>query len=504
MNTYGMDIEKLKTGIPGFDQIAYGGLPKGRTTLIAGTTGSAKTVFGCQFIAEGIIQADEAGVFITFEESPSDIAKNMAGFGWDFNRWQQEEKLAFVDASPTPGEEAVFIGAYDMGALLARIKHAVDTVGASRVVIDSMGTIFTRFTDSSIVRREMLKLADELRGMGVTSLVTCERAEDYGNITRYGVEEFACDNVIVLRHVLKDEKRRRTIEVLKFRGTNHQKGEFPFTVLPHVGIVAIPLPDIALVQESSDERITSGNHSLDEMCDGGFFRDSVTLISGATGTGKTLMVTEFINGGLAHGQKCMLFALEETRGQLFQTSRGWGIGYQQAVDSGQLKVICWCPEAATLEEHLVNMMTEIREFQPDRIAVDSLSSLERMSTVKGFREFVIGLTSFTKGLQIAGLFTAVTPTFMGGTSETEAQIYTITDSIILLRYVELFGEMRRGLTVIKMRGSDHDKEIREFTIDGHGMHIGKPFRNVIGIIAGQPRYVSPDEVERMDEMFKTL
>lgn len=501
-NKQKLSIDKLETGIPGFDFLSNGGIPKSRTTLIAGTSGSAKTVFAVQFLAEGITRRDEAGVFVTFEETPEAIRKNMVGFGWNVEKWETEGKWAFVDASPQPGREIIESGNYDLGALLARIEHAVRKVDAKRVSMDSLGAIFGQFVNSAAIRMELFRIASAIKEMGVTAILTAERTQEYGDIARFGVEEFVADNVIILRNVLEEEKRRRTVEILKFRGTSHQKGEFPFTVVPGEGLIVIPLSAIELKQKSSNTRITSGNKELDKMCGGGFFRDSVILVSGATGNGKTLMVTEFIAGGAANGERCLLFAFEESREQLFRNASGWGFDFKKMERDGKLKVVCQYPEVAGLEDHLIKMKKEINKFKPNRVALDSLSALERVSTVKGFREFVIALTSFIKQQEVAGFFTSTTPTLMGGTSITEGHISTITDSIILLRYVEMYGEMHRGLTVLKMRGSMHDKDIREFTIDGKGMHIGKLFRNVTGIIAGTPVYAASGEAERIGGLFE--
>ena len=493
-------IEKLPTGIPGLDLITAGGLPKARTTLVTGSAGSAKTVFAAQFLAQGIL-AGENGVFVTFEESADDIRANMMGLAWDIAAWESEGKWAFVDASPQP-EETVVTGSYDLGALMARIENAVSKVGATRVSLDSLGAIFTQFSDAAVVRRELFRIATALKALGVTAVMTAERNEEYGEISRFGVEEFVADNVIILRNVLEDEKRRRTIETLKFRGTPHQKGEYPFTVIPGEGIIVIPLSAIQLKQKSTNIRITSGNEELDKMCGGGFFRDSIILVTGATGCGKTLMTTEFIAGGAARGERCLLFAFEESRDQLFRNAEGWGIDYERMEKDGLLQVVCVYPESAGLEDHLIKIKRIIDDFKPNRLAVDSLSALERVATLKGYREFVIALTSFIKHKEIGGLFTATTPTLLGGASVTEAHISTITDSIILLRYVELFGEMRRGATVLKMRGSMHDKNIREFTIDGTGMKVGKPFRNVSGILSGFPQQASVEELTRLGALFQ--
>lgn len=496
-----ISITKLKTEIAGFDLISAGGLPRGRTTLISGTAGSGKTVLAVQFIGQGITEAQETGVFVTFEESPDDIRRNMASLGWDISHWEKEKKWVFVDGSLQMGEETIVIGQYDLGALLARIESAVTSVGATRVSMDSLGAVFSRFNDQASVRQELFRISSALKKMGVTTIMTAERTREYGDIARYGVEEFVADNVIILRNVLEDEKRRRTIEILKFRGTSHQKGEFPFSIIPDIGLVVIPLSAIELRQKSSNIRVTSGNPSLDQMCGSGFFRDSIVLVSGATGTGKTLMVTEFIAGGANSDERCLLFAFEESREQLFRNASGWGVDFEQMEQEGKLKVVCEYPEVASMEDRLIEMRNVIQEFKPNRVAIDSLSALERVATVKGFREFVISLTSFIKHQEITGLFTSTTPTLLGGTSVTEAHISTLTDSIILLRYVEMYGEMRRGLTVLKMRGSQHDKEIREFSIDGQGMHVGKPFRNIFGILAGHPVHVEPAELDRLDKLF---
>jgi circadian clock protein KaiC len=496
-------VRKLPTGIPSFDVIAKGGLPRTRTTLVSGTAGSGKTVFAMQFLAAGIRDIGETGVFVTFEESAADIRQNMQSFGWDLQQWEREGKLAFVDASPDPDVEVIESGSFDLGALLARVQHAVRKVGATRVSVDSLGAVFSQFSDQSIVRRELFRIASALKSMGVTAVLTAERTNDYGPVARFGVEEFIADNVMILRNVLEGENRRRTVEILKFRGTDHQKGEVPFTIIPHGGLVVIPLSAIQLRQKSSDIRISSGSPEIDEMCGGGFFRDSVILVSGATGTGKTLTVTQFLEGGAAKGERCLLLAFEESREQLFRNAIGWGVDFDRMEREGLLRVVCDYPEVAGLEDWLIAIQAIIQEFKPKRVALDSLSALERGGSIKAFREFVIGITSFIKHQEITGLFTSTTASLMGGSSITETHISTLTDSIILLRYVEMFGEMKRGITVLKMRGSPHDKEIREFTIDASGMHLGRPFRNVTGILAGTPVRLSPGDIEQVWRNFDT-
>ncbi|MDN4981825.1 circadian clock protein KaiC [Bradyrhizobium arachidis] len=469
-------LERVKTGVEAFDDLVMGGLPRARSTVVGGTPGSGKTVFATQFLAHGITHFDENGVLVTFEEPPADIEANMSGFGWDLAKWRKGGRLAFVDASPPPNDELV-IGDFDLAGLLSRIQHAAKSVNAQRVVLDSLTQLFDHFIgDPKILRRELFHISTALKKSGLTVLMTAERNSEYGEITRHRLEEFVADNVVILRNVLYREKRRRTIEVLKMRGSHHVEGEAPFTLLGGRGMVAIPLSSLRLEQHSSTVRVTSGNADIDEMCGGGFFRDSVTLVSGATGTGKTLLVTNFVSGGVEAGEKVLMFGYEESRGQLFRNASGWGADFARMEAEGRLKVVSLYPEAQGLPDHLLTIQGMVDEFKPNRIAVDSLSALERIAPETGFREFLISLTSFIKKREIAGLCTATSKSLLGGESASEQHISTMTDSIILLRYIQEQEIMHRGLMVLKMRGSEHAKEIRRFSIDGSGMHLGDPFK----------------------------
>ena len=497
------ELPKLATGITGFDQIANGGIPKGRSTLLSGTAGSGKTVMALQFLLSGVRDFKENGVFVTFEEAPVDLMQNVRAFGWDLEGLLLNKQIASVDATPEPGEETITTGPFDLSALLARIENAIRSVNAKRVILDAIGALFPQFTDSNIVRRELHRIAAGLRKLGVTTLVTMERTDEDGNIGRWGVEEFVADNVIILRNRLEQEKRRRTVEILKFRGTTHHKGEYPFTIDSEDGVTIIPLSAMELKQRSSDVRISSGIDEVDKMCNGGMYRDSIILVSGATGTGKTLMVAQSIKAAILAGERAILFGAEESREQLTRNAASWGVDFEQAEKDGLLRIICRYPEVMGLEDHLLQMKRDIMAFQPKRVAIDSMSAFERVSTPKSFREFVIAMTSTIKHLEITGLFTNTTSMLTGGESITETHISTITDTIILLRYVELHGEMRRGLTVLKMRGTIHDKGIREYVIDNKGMHVQAPFRGVHGILSGKPTYTFDDERVRLGGMFNS-
>ncbi len=483
-----LTVRKLPTGIPGFDVIAEGGLPLARATLIAGSAGSAKTVFATQFLASSILAGEGGGVFVTFEDRVEDLRANMLGFGWDIAQWEREGKWAFIDAAPDPEEPTSVVGDFDLSGLLARIESAIRKVDAKRVSLDSLNALFVQFPQQNILRAELFRITTSLKRMGVTVIFTGERVDEYGEVTRHGIEEFVADNVILLRNLLDNERRRRTIEILKMRGAPHQRGEFPFTITSRDGINVIPLSRLELTQSSSTIRVTSGSEQIDEMCGGGFFRDSIVLVSGATGTGKTLIVTQYMAGGCKAGERCLLFAFEESRDQLYRNAKAWGFDFEEMEASGQLKVVNRYPHAMAMEDHLVEMQQLIADFKPNRVAVDSLSALERVASLRSFREFVISLTSYLKKHETTGLFTSTTPSLFGGGSVTEKHISTLTDSIIMLRYVEIGGRLRRSVVVLKMRGSPHDMNLREYTIDESGMHIGEPFTSVAGVLSGHVIY----------------
>lgn len=495
-------VHKIRTMIEGFDDISNGGLPVGRTTLVSGTSGTGKTLFAVQFLYNGIIHFDEPGIFVTFEESPADIIKNACSFGWNLQELIDQGKLFILDASPDPeGQEIV--GSFDLSALIERIQYAIRKYKAKRVSIDSVTAVFQQYDAASVVRREIFRLVARLKQVGATTVMTTERVEEYGPVARFGVEEFVSDNVAIVRNVLEGERRRRTFEILKLRGTTHMKGEYPFTIT-NQGINIFPLGAMRLTQRSSNARVSSGVKTLDEMCGGGFFKDSIILATGATGTGKTMLVSKFLQDACVLGERAILFAYEESRAQLSRNAYSWGIDFEELEHQGLLKIICAYPESAGLEDHLQIIKSEIAEFKPSRIAIDSLSALARGVSNNAFRQFVIGVTGYAKQEEITGFFTNTTDQFMGSHSITDSHISTITDTILMLQYVEIRGEMSRAINVFKMRGSWHDKGIREYIITEKGPEIRDNFRNFERIITGSPTRISVDEKNELSRIVRSF
>ncbi|MDH4128406.1 MAG: circadian clock protein KaiC, partial [Spirochaetota bacterium] len=321
------DLKKIPTGIKGFEHLSNGGLTQNRTTLVCGTSGAGKTLFVIEILYRGITQYNRPGIFVTFEERPKAIVQNVKSLNWGLVKLIKEKKLMFVDASPEP-DPVLEIGEYDLSGLLIQIKEAIKEINAEIVVMDSIGALFGQFTNTQLIRTEMLRITEELKKCGVTTVITAERLEEYGTISRHGIEEFLSDNVIVLRNVLEEEKCRRTIQILKVRGDTHIQGEFPF-IISSTGFNIMSLTAIELIQTSSLKKVSTGNKKLDEITNGGIFQDSVFLVSGPTGGGKTLMSTIFASAACKNNEKTLLLAYEESREQLLRNAISWGINFEE-------------------------------------------------------------------------------------------------------------------------------------------------------------------------------
>ena len=491
--------EKIPIGIEGFDYITQGGLPKGRATLITGTSGSGKTFFSIELLKRSITQFKRPCVFITMEETIEDIVKNFIKLKWEMAQFVKDEKLALIDMSYNANNE-IELGDFNLKGMIIQIKYAVEKVKAQFVIIDSIASVFHQYENKRIIRREINTIINELKKMGLTIIITAERLKNYDDVSRYGIEEFVTDNVIILRSVLEGEKIRRTIQILKMRGDSHVNGEFPIIITPN-GIKILTLSAIELKMSSSNIRFSSGNKMLDTMTGGGIFKDSIIFVSGPTGIGKTLLCATFVNESCKNNEKVIVFAYEESRQQLLRNALSFGIDFEKWEKKGLLKIHSVYPEIMSLEEHLLSIKLMIDEFKPQCLIMDSISIMERIASSRNFREFIIGLTSHVKKEEICSILTSTTTTLTGGNSITEHHICTITDTIFLMRYVEINGIMRRGIVVIKMRGSQHEKEIREFEIDTNGLHIGKPFTNMQNIILGIPTGVSIPETEKLKQLF---
>jgi circadian clock protein KaiC len=319
-------LRRVPTAIRGFEHISMGGLVEGRTTLLVGSSGSGKTLFATELLYRAVTEFGRTAVFVTFEEKPADIVRNVQRLNWDLGGLIRDKKLILLDASMDRAmvEEA---GRYDLSGIISQITDAIREVGAELVILDSLGALFYQFDNPGILRREILRITDTLAELGVTSLMTAERLEEHGPISRFGIEEFVSDCVVVLRHTLQEEKVRRTIQIYKLRGDRHAKDEFPFTI-EKVGICILPLSAAELTQASTVERISFGSPKLDDMAGGGLFHDSVILISGPTGSGKTLMGTTFAAEACRRGERVLLLGYEESRPQLVRNAQSWGVDFQ--------------------------------------------------------------------------------------------------------------------------------------------------------------------------------
>lgn len=476
------EVARLDPGIEGLQVIAHGGLPRDRLTLVAGTSGSGKTIFAAQFLAAGA-KAGEPGVFVTFEERPARIVEDVRSFGWDLAAWQEESLWCFVDASMNFGDDVSYTGSFDLAPLVARVKHAVKESGAKRVALDSIGALINQFQDRGPARRALFEVAASLAETGVTTVMTAERSDDYGPVAQYGFEEFVADGVILLRNSLAGEKRRRTIEVLKIRGGSHDRGEHLFTIKRDEGIVVVPNAEIRFDHESSTTRVTSGNEVLDEMLHGGLLAGSLVLVSGPTGSGKSLLATQFVAGGTSE-DRVLYHSFEESQQQITRNAHEWGIDFEEMADHGRLLILADPPEAMPLEDHLHRIKATVDTFNPTRVAIDSLTALERISTVASFRAYVLGLAFYLKRRGITGFLTAAAADGGSPLTLTDLHVSTITDTILVLQYVAVESRLSRGINVLKMRGSDHDKALREYRITDQGLRIGNAFESLDGAWVG--------------------
>jgi circadian clock protein KaiC len=480
-------IPRTQTGIQGFEEFSYGGIPKGRTTLVSGTSGSGKTIFASAFIYFGAEKYNEPGVFVTFEEIPEDIRRNMKGFGWDFQNLEKKKKAYFVDLSKQPGQQEE-VGEYNFSALIARVMYAVKKTKAKRVALDSISAVFERFKDQEAIRDGLYELASLLKKKGVTTVLTGEREEKRGGVARVGPAEFVSDNVIILHSFIDNGMRNRTIEILKFRGTDYDSNETQL-VIDKTGMNIFQNPVIKQTKRSSDQKIKTGIKGLDEMTYGGIYKKSTTLVTGASGTGKTITAIHFILEGAKRGERGIYIALEESEEQLIRNANSFGQPLQKYIKKGLITIHSDIPEGKPIEEHYKSIENLVNKIKPKRFVIDSLSGIERNYSPQRFRGFTIALNNFLKNFGVTSLMTNTTASLLEVSTITETRLSTATDNILILKYVELGGKMRRLISVLKERGSNHEKGLMEFRMGKKGIEIVGPFLDVENLLTGSARTV---------------
>ena len=484
-------LEKAPTGIVGLDEITLGGLPRGRATLICGTAGCGKTMLGVEFLVNGIRDYGEPGVFVAFEETKNELVVNSASLDFDLGKLVREGKLAIDHVHVDPNEIAE-TGEYDLEGLFIRLKYAIESVGAKRVVLDTIETLFSGFSNTALLRAEIRRLFQYLKSFGVTAIITGERGE--GSLTRYGLEEYVADCVILLDHRVRDQITTRRIRIVKYRGSSHGTNEYPF-IIDEQGFSVLPVTSMALNHKVSSQVISTGVPDLDAMLGvGGYYRGSTVLISGTAGMGKSSFASALARSTCEGGERVLYFAFEESEKQIVRNMRSIGIDLQPHLDSGRLRIVAQRPFLYGLEMHLVAMHKEINRFHPAVVVVDPISNLISAGTEREVSAMLTLLIDFLKTNGITGFFTVLTEN--GGRLETsDIGISSLIDTWMLVRDIEISGERNRGLYVLKSRGMNHSNQIREFLLSNKGIKLVEVYLGPSGMLTGSAR-VALEEQER--------
>ncbi len=459
-------IEKTPTGISGLDNITNGGLPRGRTTLVAGGAGSGKTLLGMEFLVQGAMQYGEPGVAMTFEETSDEITSNMASLGHDLNALVRRKKIA-IDYVHVERRQIEETGEYDLEGLFIRLDHAIKTINAKRVLLDTIEVLFAGLRNEAIVRSELRRLFRWLKDRGVTSIITAE-AGDGSTLTRHGLEEYVADCVIFLDHRVNEQISTRRIRVVKYRGSTHGTNEYPF-LLDHNGLAVLPITALGLNYKASSERVVTGVEGLDAMMGGlGFFRGSSVLVTGTAGTGKSSIASSFVDAACARGERALYFAFEESPDQILRNMRSLGIRLDKWIKQDLLRIIAVRPTTRGLENHLASICKDLDEFRPKVAAVDPITNLISIGTPTSVKAMLTRLVDILKGRQITALFTNL---MVGDTAETNTEISSLMDTWIMVRDFEIEGSRRRLIYVLKSRGMEHSADVREFTISSRGVRV---------------------------------
>jgi circadian clock protein KaiC len=490
-------IEKSPTGIGGLDDITFGGLPKGRPTLLCGSAGCGKTLFAMTFLYNGAVEYDEPGVFIAFEERPEELIKNVGSLRYDVQKLIDKKKLAidYVHIDPGQIDEA---GDYDLEGLFLRLGFAIDSVGAKRVVIDTIEVLFGGLKNQLILRSELRRLFDWLKEKGVTAIVTGEQGE--GTLTRYGLEEYIADCVILLDNRVEDQLSTRRLRLVKYRGSAHGTNEYPF-IIDQQGITVMPITSAGLAHDASTERVSSGIPDLDVMLEGrGYFKGSSILVSGMPGSGKSTVAAHFANAVCASGRRCIYFAMEESPQQIIRNMHAVGLDLKKWADKNLLKFSARRPNLYGLETHLAAMHREVNDFVPDGVVVDPMSALMSAALAGDVHSMILRLVDFLKTRGVTALFTNLG---LGSaeTTTTQMRISSLMDTWLLLYNRESNGEHNRQLYVLKSRGMGHSNQIREFILSSDGIKLREAYIGPEGLLTGSAR-LAQEAKEKAAELLR--
>jgi circadian clock protein KaiC len=476
-------LPKSPSGITGLDEITEGGLPLGRPTLICGEAGSGKTLMSLEFIVRGATEYNEPGIFMAFEEKASELALNVASLGFDLDKLQAEKKIKidYVHIDRTEIEET---GEYDLEGLFIRLNYAIDSIGAKRVVLDTLENLFSGLKNEAVLRAELRRLFNWLKEKGVTAIITGERGD--GKLTRQGLEEYVSDCVILLDHRIINQISTRRLRIVKYRGSVHGTNEYPF-LIDEDGISVLPVTSLKLEKPVSSERVPSGIPALDKMLAGrGFFKGSSILVSGTAGTGKTSIAAYFANATCKRGKRCIYFAFEESPMQIIRNMQSIGVDLQQHVTKGDLRFFASRPTLYGLEMHLVAMYKMIKSFKPDTVVLDPITNLVTVGSVSEVKAMLIRLIDFLQDEQITVMFTALSLNNVVS-EQTDEGVSSLVDAWLLVRDIENNGERNRGMYIMKSRGMKHSNQVREFIITDKGLDLVDVYLGPDGILTGSAR-----------------
>jgi circadian clock protein KaiC len=476
-------LEKCPTGISGLDEITKGGIPRGRPTLVCGSAGCGKTLMAMEFLMRGAMDYNEPGVFMTFEETPEDLAKNFISLGFDINAMTSAGMIA-TDHVYIERNEVEETGEYDLEGLFIRLGSAIDSIGAKRVVLDTIEALFSGLSNIAILRAELRRLFHWLKKRGVTAMVTGESGET--TLTRYGLEEYVADCVILLDFRVHEQISTRRLRIVKYRGSSHGSDEYPF-LIDEGGISILPITSLGLDYPVSMERISTGVARLDAMLgDKGFYRGSTILVSGTAGTGKTSLSATFADAACRRGERCLYFAFEESPNQIIRNMSSIGIDLGRWVKKGLLKFHSVRPSLYGLEMHLVTFHKLIQEFKPDVFIVDPISNLISAGSGSEVKSILTRLIDYLKMTNITTLMTDLTH-FGTGLEHTNEEISSLIDTWLLLRGIEIKGERNRGLYILKSRGMAHSNQIQEFLLTNSGINLIDVYTGTGEVLTGSAR-----------------